>query len=203
MDKLLIIGGKGTIGSYLTQHFSTSRQVITAGRNSGEFTCDIADAGSIQSMFEKIESSIGKMDAVICAAGEAKWASFQDLHEQDYFIGIKSKLMGQVNLVRIGSSHLNPNASITLSTGILADQPVPMTASAAMVNGAIHSFVLAASLELKDIRLNVVSAGLVEDSEEKYRDYFPGHTVVKMPRVADAFAQSVDGKDTGQIIRVY
>jgi NAD(P)-dependent dehydrogenase (short-subunit alcohol dehydrogenase family) len=151
-------------------------------------------------MFEKT----GKLDAIICIAGEAKWADFNDLTEEDYYIGLKSKLMGQVNLVRIGKDYLNSNGSITLSTGILADDPVVQTASAAMVNGGIHSFVQAAALELENgIRLNVVSSGMVEDAYEKYRDYFPGHNPIPMKKVINGYVRSVNGKGNGEVIRIY
>ena len=112
--------------------------------------------------------------------------------------------MGQVNVVRIGRRFLNPKGSITLTTGILADQPVLMTTSAAMVNGGIHSFVKAAALELiNGIRVNVVSSGLVEDAVEKYQDYFPGHNAISMKRVVNGYVKSVEGAGTGEIIRIY
>jgi hypothetical protein len=44
--------------------------------------------------------------------------------------------------------HLNPGGWFTLATGILADDSVLQTTSPAMVNGAIHSFVRAASLSI-------------------------------------------------------
>ncbi|MEL6594248.1 MAG: short chain dehydrogenase, partial [Bacteroidota bacterium] len=138
-----------------------------------------------------------------CIAGEAHWANFADLSEEDYYIGIRSKLMGQVNLVRIGQHYLSPAGSITLSTGILADDPVSKTASAAMVNGALHSFVQAANLELDYIRLNVVSLGLVEDAYEKYQDYFPGHNPISMSQAVNAYVRSVKGRGRGEVIRVY
>jgi hypothetical protein len=79
-----------------------------------------------------------------------------------------------------------------------------MTTSAAMVNGGIHSFVKAVSLELiNGLRINVVSSGLVEDSAETYKDYFPGQKPVTMAKVIDAYVRSVEGKATGEIIRVY
>lgn len=152
--KILIIGGKGTIGKRVTSHFANENNVLIAGRTSGDLTVDIADSSSIKEMFEKT----GKLDAIICIAGEAKWADFNNLTEEDYYIGLKSKLMGQVNLVRIGQNYLNPNGSITLSTGVLADYPVAQTTSASMVNGGIHSFVKAVALEIGNgIRVNVVS----------------------------------------------
>jgi NAD(P)-dependent dehydrogenase (short-subunit alcohol dehydrogenase family) len=198
--KLLVIGGNGTIGKKVVVHFSKTHEIIIGGRTSGDVTVDIADSGSIKAMFE----SVGKIDAILCIAGEAKWAPFNSLTEDDYDIGLRSKLMGQVNLVRIGQDYLNTGGSFTLTTGILADYPVVMTTSAAMVNGGIHSFVKAAALELKnELRINVVSSGLVEDAVEKYEDYFPGHNPIPMKKVINGYVKSVEGKGTGEIIRMY
>ena len=198
--KLIVIGGKGTIGKKVCAHFSGKHEMIVAGRTSGDVTVDIADSDSIKAMFD----SIGKIDAVLCIAGEAKWAALDSLTEDDFYIGLKSKLMGQVNLVRIGQDYLNTGGSFTLSTGILADHPVIMTTSPAMVNGAIHSFVKAAALELKnELRINVVSSGLVADAVKKYEAYFPGHNPIPMQKVVNGYVKSVEGKGTGEIIRMY
>lgn len=196
--KILIIGGNGTIGRTVTSRLAEKHEVIIAGRRSGDVTVDIASSESIRNMFE----SIGKLDAVVCVAGEAKWDMFDNLTEDDFYIGIKSKLMGQVNLVKIGKDHINPGGSITLTTGILADDPVVMTTSAALVNGAIHSFVKAVVLEMENVRVNAVSAGLVEDAFEKYKDYFPGHNPVSMDKVINGYIKSIEGKVNGEIIRV-
>lgn len=198
--RILIIGGNGTIGKTVTDYFSKENEVIVAGRNSGDLSIDIADSKSIEKGFQQV----GKLDAIICIAGEAKWDDFNKLSEDDYHIGLKSKLMGQVNLVRIGRNYINPNGSITLSTGILADDPVVKTTSAAMVNGGVHSFVQAVALEIENgIRVNAVSLGMVEDAYEKYKDYFPGHNPIPMKRVVNAYVRSVKGKGNGEIIRVY
>jgi len=81
---------------------------------------------------------------------------------------------------------------------------VGLTTSAAMVNGAIHSFMKAAALELqRGTRINVVSSGLVEDAVEKYEPYFPGHNPIPMKKVINGYVKSVLGKGTGEIIRMY
>jgi len=198
--KILIIGGAGTIGNKVSAHLAKKHQVVIAGRNSGEVNVDIGDSRSIEAMFE----SVGKVDAIVCIAGEAKWAALESMHENDFYIGLKSKLMGQVNLVRIGRKYLNTGGSFTLSTGILADDPVEGTTSPAMVNGAIHSFVRAAALELNNgARINVVSSGLVEDAVEKYEAYFPGHNPIPMTKVVNAYVKSVAGRINGKIITIY
>ncbi len=198
--KILIIGGSGTIGKKVTRHFSKKHEVFAASRNSGAVTVDITDSRSIKAMFE----SVGHVDAAVCIAGNAKWGPFDEMTEDDFYIGIKSKLMGQVNMVRIGQNYLNAGGSFTLSTGILADHPVEFTTSAALVNGGIHSFAKAAALELKNgLRINVVSSGLVEDAVDKYEAYFPGHNPIPMNKVINGYVKSVEGKGTGEIIRIY
>jgi NAD(P)-dependent dehydrogenase (short-subunit alcohol dehydrogenase family) len=197
---MIIVGGNGTIGTPVSRHFSKKHKVIVAGRSTGDVTVDMTDSQSIHAMFD----AVGKIDAVVCIAGEAKWAAFEEMTEEDFHIGLKSKLMGQVNLVRIGTKYLNDEGSFTLSTGILADHPVALTTSAAMVNGGIHSFVKAACLELKrGIRINVVASGVVEDAVDKYGDYFPGHNPIPMRKVVNGYVKSVLGKGTGEIIRMY
>jgi len=198
--KILIIGGTGTIGKRVSEYFSKKHEVLIAGRNSGDVSVDIANSKSIEAMFE----SVGNLDAVVCIAGKAKWAAFDSMSEEDFYVGLKSKLMGQVNLVRIGQNYLNPGGSFTLTTGILADHPVLQTTSPAMVNGGIHSFVKAAALEMKNgIRINVVSSGVVEDAIEKYEEYFPGHNPIPMKKVVNGYVKSVEGSGTGEIIRMY
>jgi NAD(P)-dependent dehydrogenase (short-subunit alcohol dehydrogenase family) len=198
--KVLIIGGTGTIGKKVSAHLAKKHQIVIAGRKSGDVNVDIDDSTSIEAMFE----STGKVDAIVCVAGEAKWASWDVMTEEDFYIGLRSKLMGQVNLVRIGQKYLNTGGSFTLSTGILADDPVVGTTSPAMVNGGIHSFVKAASLELGNgIRINVVSSGLVEDSVDKYEAYFPGHNAIPMDKVINGYVKSVEGKLNGKIITIY
>ena len=197
--KILIIGGNGTIGKKVVSHFKEKHEVLVAGRSKGDALVDIADSESIQVLFQQV----GKVDAIVCIAGEAKWDDFHQLSEEDFYIGLKSKLMGQVNLVRIGQNYLSDHGSVTLTTGILADDPVVKTTSASMVNGGIHSFVKAVALETENgIRINAVSAGLVEDAYEKYKDYFPGYDPVPMTKVVNGYVKSVEGKINGQIVRV-
>ena len=197
--KILVIGGNGTIGEKVSERLAQKHEVLVAGRNSGDVTVDFSDSASIKTMFE----SVGQLDAIVAIAGDAKWDKLDNLSEDDFYIGIKSKMMGQVNVVRIGKDYLNSGGSITLSTGILADDPVDMTTSAAMVNGAINSFVKAVALELEDgKRINVVCSDLVEDSFEKYKDYFPGNTPVPMHKIVDGYVKSIEGKITGRILRI-
>ncbi len=198
--KILIIGGNGVIGKQVSAHFSQKHDVVIGGRTTGDVNVDISSSESIAAMY----AAVGKVDAVICIAGEAEWGAFEELSEEAYYVGINSKLMGQVNLVRLGLDYMNAGGSFTLTTGILADIPVLLTASASMVNGGVHSFVRAVAMELKDgVRINAVSPGLVEESVGRYGDFFPGHHPVPMNKVITGYVRSVEGWATGEVITIY
>ena len=149
-------------------------------------------------------ATTGKVDAIVSSPAMPNGRPSIPMTEEDFYIGLRSKLMGQVNLVRIGQKVVTAGGSFTLSTGILADHPVDMTTSAAMVNGGIHSFIRAVALELKNgIRINGVSSGLVEAAVDRYAAYFPGHNPIPMKKVINGYVKSVEGKGTGEIIRMY
>jgi NAD(P)-dependent dehydrogenase (short-subunit alcohol dehydrogenase family) len=198
--KILIIDEKGSIGKIVGDHFDKENEVVRAERKSGSVIIDIDDSESIKKGLDQI----GKVDAIICMAGEVRRASFNSLNENDFNIGIMSKLMGQVNLVRIGQNYLNANGSITLTTGILSDDTIAKTASEAIVNGGIHSFVKAVALELsKNIRINVVSLGVVENAYENSKNDLIEYNPVPMKKVLSAFIRSVIGDGNGEVIKIY
>ena len=124
--------------------------------------------------------------------------------EKEFYQGIHSKLMGQVNLVLIGQRYINPGGSFTLTTGMLANEPVKNAANLSVVNAAVNAFVMAAAPELNNgVRINAVSPGVVADSAEKYASSFPGHVPVAMNRVVAAYVKSVEGILTGQVLNVH
>lgn len=198
--KILVVGGNGTIGSAVVKELKKRHEVLVAGRSSGDVLVDISKPESIEKMYQ----TTGTLDAIICAAGITGKGYFRDMTEADYYIGIQHKLMGQVNLVRIGKKYLTKGGSFTLITGILADDPVPKTSGSALVNGAINSWVKAVTMEEQgNFRINVVAPGLVEDSAEKLSAAFPGHVPVPMHKAVAGFIKSVEGLVNGEVIRIY
>jgi NAD(P)-dependent dehydrogenase (short-subunit alcohol dehydrogenase family) len=148
--------------------------------------------------------SVDNIDALVCAAGPAKFGAFDELTEEDFYVGIRGKMMGQVDLVRIGQKYINDGGSFTLTTGILAEDPIVGSAAVSLVNGGVNSFVIAAALELpRNQRINVVCPTVVEDSAEAYADYFPGFDPASMERVVNGYVRCVETRITGRIIRVY
>ena len=196
--RILIVGANGTIGKAVTAELSNRHEVITAGRSSGEIRADIADLAGIRAMYDRA----GGLDAVACAAGNVHFGSLTEMTPEQFDLGLRDKLMGQVNLVLAGQKFVNPGGSFTLISGVLAQDPIRFGASASMVNGAIESFVRAAAVELTDHRVNAVSPTVLQESMDSYGPYFRGFEAVPVKRVALAYAKSIEGAQTGQVYRV-
>jgi NADP-dependent 3-hydroxy acid dehydrogenase YdfG len=198
--KILLVGASGVVGLGVDRELSPRHEIIRASRASGDVNVDLTDRASIRAMFEKT----GQVDAVVSTTGQVHFGPLSDMDEDKYRIGIDDKLFGQVNLVLIGRDYVTDRASFTLSTGILAKDPIPMGSSASMVNGALESFVKAAAIEMKPgQRINAVSAGVLAESMENYAPYFRGHEPVPAARVGLAYAKSVEGLQTGQVFEVF
>ncbi|PQQ24264.1 short chain dehydrogenase [Photorhabdus luminescens] len=198
--KVIVIGASGTIGKAISEELEKNHEVIRAGRNGLDVVVDITSVDSIKSMYERI----GKVDAVVSATGSAHFGSVSKLTPELNEIGINSKLKGQINLVLLGMDYINDGGSFTLTTGIIMDDPILQGASAAMANGGVKAFVKCAAIEMpRGIRINSVSPNVLQESLDKYGEFFPGFNAVPASRVALAFRKSVDGAQTGQNYEVY
>ena len=195
--KFLVVGSTGLIGSYVAKTLSKHGTVIGVSRTT-QISVDVKDPASIKAMYEKV----GKVDAVASCIGKVAFKPIAELTYDDYLMGLKDKALGQVELVRAGINYLNDGGSFTLMTGVLARDPIPAGSVAALANGAIESFTLAAAIDLpRGIRINTVSPNVLVEATS-YHASFPGFHQVTAQSVADAYVKSILGKQTGQIYKL-
>jgi len=196
---VLLVGASGTLGRAVREELEHRHDVLAASRK-GKLQVDITDASSIGRMFAKI----GKVDAIACAAGSVHFGPLAAMTHELYAIGLRDKLMGQVNLALIGRDYLADGGSITLITGILAEQPIRAGSSASMVNGALEAFVRAAAIEMpRGIRINAVSPNVFAESMPGYAPLFRGFEPIPVARAALAYGRSIEGAQTGQVYKVF
>ncbi len=195
--KFLVVGSTGLIGSYVAKTLSKHGTVIGVSRTT-QISVDVKDPASIKAMYEKV----GKVDAVASCIGKVAFKPIAELTYDDYLMGLKDKALGQVELVRAGIDFLNDGGSFTLMTGVLARDPIPAGSVAALANGAIESFTLAAAIDLpRGVRINTVSPNVLVEATS-YHESFPGFHQVSAQSVADAYVKSILGKQTGQIYKL-
>lgn len=193
--RVLIIGATGTIGRAVVAALQGRHELVLASKSKADEKVDIADLASIRALYKRV----GKVDAVVVAAGAAAFKPFAELADEDFALSLRSKLMGQVNVVRYGMESVKDGGSFTITSGTLADQPMIAGTAASLVNGAINSFTRAAALEApRGIRVNAVAPPWIAETLIAYKMNPEGG----MPAtdVARAYAESVEGQQTGQVI---
>ena len=190
--RILVIGATGTIGRAVVAALSAGNEIVGVSRQSTAVKVDLADPASTREMYR----SVGKVDAVVCAAGQAKFAPLAQLSDTDFRFCLDNKLMGQVNLVRFGFEHVADRGSFTLTTGILARSPMLGSAAISLVNAGIEGFVRAAALEApRGIRVNAVSPPWVSETLQALKmDPSQGLPAAVVARL---FVESVTGTGTG------
>ncbi len=197
--RILIVGAKGDIGQAVCAELGPRHELITAGRATGDIQVDMGNSASVAAMYR----AIGPLDAVISTAGDVHFAPFQNHTPETMMQGLRSKVMGQINLVLAGMGYIAEDGSFTLTSGVLDRDPIQRGTGAATANGALAGFVTGAAIEMPHgQRINVVSPGLLDVSVPRYGAWFPGHDPVASDRVGRAYAKSVEGAVTGQVIIV-
>ena len=197
--KIILIGASGTIGGAVDAELSPRHEVVRVNRTGGDFRVDIADPQSIERLYQQT----GAFDALVCAAGSVHFGPFHQFTAAQFEVGLRNKLMGQVNLVMLGLEHIRDGGSFTLTTGPLNEDPIREGVSAAMVNGGLEGFVRSAAIVLpRSLRINAVSPTVVEESLPAYAPYFRGVKAVPASEAALGYAKSVEGAQSGRIYRI-
>lgn len=191
---IVVIGATGTIGQAVAEALEGAGHRVHRASRQGAVQVDLEDPASIDALFDRFPD----VEAIVSTAGRAAFGSTRDAKNEDFELGLRSKLMGQVNLVRIAARRLGPGGSVTLTSGVLGTTPGPNTAPVALVNAGLEGFVRAAAKDLTSgPRVNIVSPPFVRETA-----IAAGMGPMGMPasRVAHSYVEAVEGTGTGQTL---
>lgn len=200
MKTIILIGAHGKMGQAALTGLK-KHNIITAGRSleNYDYLVDITSEESIRNLYK----TVGHFDAVVNTVGVCEYAPFTDMTESQWMTTLLSKLMGQINLVRIGQEYIADQGSFTLITGILNLKPIPFAIADATTSGAIDTFVKCVAHEMpRGIRINSINPTVLEEAWDVYGDMMPGFQPVSSALVGKAFERSVDGFISGQVLIV-
>ena len=192
MKRVLVVGASGLLGRNIVTVLGDTAEVVEASRSGSSEIVDITDPRSIEQLFARL----GEVDAVICVAGMVPFLPWSDATGDDWATGLASKLMGQVNLVRIGAPFVRDSGVMILTTGVLSDHPIPGSCIVTTVNSAVDGFVRAAAIEVgRGVRVMAVSPGWISETMEAMgMDSSAGLPAAEVARV---YARLLDEDVTG------
>jgi NAD(P)-dependent dehydrogenase (short-subunit alcohol dehydrogenase family) len=169
--KLIVAGGSSGIGLAAAKMLQENGALVTVtGRNQeklnnakslGLSTAQV-DSGNIASL-QTFFSSQGIIDHLVIAVSGGKGiGNFNELSLEDLRAGFEEKFWVQLYTLKAALPYLNPKGSVTLITAISATAKFPGTSGLAAINGALEIMTPILAKELKPLRVNSVSPGVID-----------------------------------------
>ncbi|TVY87895.1 Short-chain dehydrogenase/reductase, partial [Lachnellula willkommii] len=179
------------------------------------YPCDLSKP-TVEANLEALFKQVGNVDHIVVTAGDKLYVA--PLHEITYESIVSAgqiRFVAPVLIAKVGSKYLNkgPESSIVLSTGAVSQRPTPNWSIVASYAAGLHGLTRNLALDLKPIRVNLVSPGAVDTelwkdfSEEEKRGFFkeiaakvPTGHVAKPEEVAESYLWLMkDSNATGVI----
>ena len=134
MKKIIVVGATGRLGREVVDGLEKDYEVIRAGRSGPDLKLDAFDFASVSGVF----STVAPFDGLVSCIGGAPFKPFEELTMEDFATGLSTKCLSQLNLAKAAIPFLSENGSITLTSGIIGDEPLLAGACAAAANGALN-----------------------------------------------------------------
>lgn len=197
--KVVVIGASGMIGKAVTTLLADKGyEIVQASRNT-QPSVNLDDPASIEAFYKKL----GEVDAVICAApqGGGGMGPLTGFSDEIVDLYTKSKLLGQVNLVRKGLSNIRPGGVFILTGGMSGFIALPKSSISGMLNIALDKFVSRVAPELQDgRRIVIVHPAAVREWAIKLG--MDGSHFPQAATVAVAYLKALENTNTGQPVFV-
>jgi NAD(P)-dependent dehydrogenase (short-subunit alcohol dehydrogenase family) len=223
---VVIVGGSSGIGLATAKYLLNQDFAVTiTARNKDKLAAAAQSLkGDLQTLaFDAMDpaairdavAGIGTFDHLVLAMGSGNGAGpFATLDMTDLLAGFQTKLIPQATVAQAALPHLAPGGSITFVSAISAQGAMPGTAGLAAVNGGIEAMVRVLAMELKPLRVNGVSPGVVDtpwwsflppEQREATFKGFASHTPVGRVGRPEDIAQAIgflvgNGFVTGHVI---
>lgn len=222
--KAIVIGGSSGIGLATALMLANSKAtVIVTGRDEEKLKTirettniqtqlvDSTDRAALDAFFKQT----GAFDHLVISLSGAKgMGHFTELSLQDLRAGFEGKFWPQLNTLQAALPYMH-GGSITLVTAISSVAQKPGTSGLAAINGALELMVPVLAQELKPLRINAVSPGVVDTpwwnfapEEAKQQAWqqltgnIPAGRVARAEEIADAIVFTLGNSYlTGTVIR--
>ena len=197
MKKIIVIGATGKLGKVVVEGLQKDYEVIRASRSGPDLKIDAFDFESVSDVL----ASIGPFDGLVSCIGGTPFKIFDELTMEDFAAGLSTKCFSQLNLAKAAIPFLLENGSITLTSGIIGDEPIIAGSCAAAANGALNMCVSTLAAEYAGkLRINVVSPSIIENSVDHYGMLFDGFEPTSNQSIIHAYRRTISAPITGQVL---
>jgi NAD(P)-dependent dehydrogenase (short-subunit alcohol dehydrogenase family) len=172
-DHAVIMGGSSGLGLATAQRLAASGMQVTItgrgrerleaarasiGGDASAIELDACDAGAVRVFFE----NLGRFDHLVLALGSGRgFGPFATLDLGEVLGGFEAKAMPHLLCAQAALATICSDGSITFVTAVSAQMASPGTVGLAAINGALSCAVPVLAAELRPLRVNAVSPGVV------------------------------------------
>ena len=197
MKKIIVVGATGKLGRVVVEALRKDYEVIRAGRSGPDLKIDAFDFESVSDIL----ASVGPFDGLVSCIGGTPFKTFEELTMDDFAAGLSTKCFSQLNLAKAAIPFLSENGSITLTSGIIGDEPIIAGSCAAAANGALNMCVSTLAAEYAGkLRINVVSPSIIENSVDHYGMLFDGFEPTSNESIIHAYRRTISAPITGRVM---
>ncbi|SAK99444.1 short chain dehydrogenase [Caballeronia temeraria] len=172
--QLLMEGARVVICGRNEERLSNARQQLgrIAGDNVLALRCDVTNSDDVQAMHDAVIRHFGRVDGLVCNAGEAKEGNFFTNTVQDWRNELELKFFSYVHPIRVFADALKRHAagSIVCVNSTVSTQPEPHLLTSSAARGGVLNLAksLAGALG-PEIRVNSVTMGPIASGQWERR----------------------------------
>lgn len=154
---LLGKGHKVTIASRSTARLEAARGALSGDLHT--FSVDATDTAGLPDAF----SRLGRFDHLVLALGSGKGVGpFASVPISEVKAGFEEKVYAHFASAQAALPQLRKNGSLTFVSAVTAHAAMPGTAGIGAANAAIAALVPILAVELRPLRVNAVSPGVID-----------------------------------------
>jgi NAD(P)-dependent dehydrogenase (short-subunit alcohol dehydrogenase family) len=211
-EHTVIMGGSSGLGLATAQRLAAAGMKVTiTGRSRDRLTAaradiagevdaielDACDTRAVHAFFEQL----GRFDHLVLALGSGRgFGPFATLDLGEVLGGFEDKALSHLKCAQAAIASIRGDGSITFITAVSAQMAAPGTAGLAAINGALSCAIPVLAVELRPLRVNAVSPGVIatpwwnflpDDQREAAFASFAGKTPVGRVGLPDDIAKAI------------